>query len=80
MMPLVRFASAETRAVNQKQEPDVRLLMTRHEQCLIDLDRMGVDMQVVMPSPVKMQASSCWRSDIQHTDSRVLRTVQSLFN
>src|SRR5690606_13526248 len=49
--PLVRFASAETRAINQKQEEDVRPLMTQHKQRLSDLDRMGLDMQVVMPSP-----------------------------
>src|SRR5215813_15450307 len=48
--PLARFTNAETRALSQKQEADV---VARHglEKRLADLDAMGVDMQVVKPSP-----------------------------
>jgi aminocarboxymuconate-semialdehyde decarboxylase len=48
---LVRFQSPETRAVNDKQEGDVRSRLTVMTERVADLDRMGVDMQLVMPSP-----------------------------
>jgi aminocarboxymuconate-semialdehyde decarboxylase len=48
--PLARFANAETKALNRKQESDVagRAGM---EQRLADLDAMGIDMQVIKPPP-----------------------------
>jgi aminocarboxymuconate-semialdehyde decarboxylase len=49
-MPLVRFATPDTAALNEKQERDV-LRSTRLDQRLADLDQMGLDMQVVMPPP-----------------------------
>ncbi|MGE0271494.1 MAG: amidohydrolase family protein [Alphaproteobacteria bacterium] len=48
---LVRYQSPETRAVNNKQEEDVLPRLTVMEQRLFDLDRLGIDMQLVMPSP-----------------------------
>jgi aminocarboxymuconate-semialdehyde decarboxylase len=49
-MPLVHFADAETRALNEKQEVDIRARASL-EQRLADLDAMGVDMQVILPPP-----------------------------
>jgi aminocarboxymuconate-semialdehyde decarboxylase len=49
--PLSYFASAETKELNQKQEGDIRSRMTEYDERLADLDRMGVDQQLVMPPP-----------------------------
>ncbi len=48
--PLVGFANAETKALNQKQEADIGA-RAGLEQRLADLDAMGVDMQVIKPPP-----------------------------
>jgi aminocarboxymuconate-semialdehyde decarboxylase len=49
--PLVLYATPETRALNQKQEEDVRERITRHDRRLTELDAMGIDFQLVMPPP-----------------------------
>jgi len=49
-MPLVHFADAETKALNDKQEADIRARASL-EQRLADLDAMGIDQQVVLPPP-----------------------------
>jgi aminocarboxymuconate-semialdehyde decarboxylase len=49
--PLVLHATPETRALNQKQEQDIRERITSHERRLTELDAMGVDFQLVMPPP-----------------------------
>jgi len=49
-MPLVTFADAATKALNQKQEGDI-VARAGLEQRLADLDAMGVDMQVIKPPP-----------------------------
>jgi len=49
--PLVLHATPQTRALNQKQEQDIRERITRHDRRLADLDAMGVDFQLVMPPP-----------------------------
>ncbi len=49
--PLVLHAMPETRALNQKQEADIRERITSHDRRLADLDAMGVDFQLVMPPP-----------------------------
>jgi aminocarboxymuconate-semialdehyde decarboxylase len=49
-MPLVTFADAPTRALNQKQEADI-VARAGLEQRLADMDAMGLDMQVVLPPP-----------------------------
>jgi aminocarboxymuconate-semialdehyde decarboxylase len=49
-MPLVTFSDAATKALNEKQEVDIRArapLDTR----LADLDAMGIDMQIIKPPP-----------------------------
>jgi len=48
--PLVHFANAETKALNQKQERDIAARASL-EQRLSDLDAMGLDMQVIKPPP-----------------------------
>src|SRR5712675_2090513 len=48
---LAHFASAETKALTQKQEEDIRARITGYDERLADLDSMGLDMQLVMPPP-----------------------------
>jgi len=48
--PLVRFANAETKELNQKQEADI-VARASLEQRLADLDAMGLDVQVIKPPP-----------------------------
>jgi len=49
-IPAVHFADAETRALTQKQEADIRPRMN-HDRRLADLDAMGIDIQMVAPPP-----------------------------
>src|SRR5262245_10566664 len=49
-MPLVAFADAATRTLNQKQEGDIAARSSL-EARLADLDAMGLDMQIVKPPP-----------------------------
>ena len=49
-IPLAHFANAETRALGQKQEADIRE-RAGHEHRLADLDAMGLDMQLIAPPP-----------------------------
>ncbi len=50
-IPLAHFASAESKALGQKQEEDIRARITGHDERLRELDAMGVDMQLVCPPP-----------------------------
>jgi aminocarboxymuconate-semialdehyde decarboxylase len=50
-MPLVRFATPDTRALNQQQDADRTSRMTQYDERLADLEAMGVDLQVVKPLP-----------------------------
>jgi aminocarboxymuconate-semialdehyde decarboxylase len=50
-MPLAHFSDAASREINAQQEKDVREAMTTIERRLFDLDRMGIDIQVVAPAP-----------------------------
>ena len=45
------FASPETKEINAKQEADIRNCMTGYDERFVDMDKMGVDMQLVMPPP-----------------------------
>jgi aminocarboxymuconate-semialdehyde decarboxylase len=49
-MPLVAFADAATRALNQKQEADI-IARAPLERRLADLDAMGIDVQIIKPPP-----------------------------
>ncbi len=51
VVPLVNFATPETRALNARQDSDRTVVMTSHDQRLADLDAMGIDLQVVMCPP-----------------------------
>ena len=48
--PQARFAIEETRALNRKQEADV-VARAGLDERLADMDAMGIDQQVVLPSP-----------------------------
>jgi len=50
-IPLAHFASAETKAVNAKQEADIRGCMTGYDERFAIMDKMGIDVQLVMPPP-----------------------------
>ena len=50
-IPLAHFASAETKALNAKQEVDIRGCMTGYDERFAIMDKMGVDVQLVMPPP-----------------------------
>jgi aminocarboxymuconate-semialdehyde decarboxylase len=50
-IPLAHFADAGTKALNAKQEEDIRARITAYDERLADLDAMGLDMQLVMPPP-----------------------------
>jgi aminocarboxymuconate-semialdehyde decarboxylase len=53
-IPLAHFASQATKDLNAKQESDIRSRMTAYDERLADMDRMGVDMQYVMPAPPQL--------------------------
>ena len=50
-IPLAHFASAETKAINAKQEADIRGCMTGYDERFAIMDKMGIDVQLVMPPP-----------------------------
>ena len=50
-IPLAHFSSAETKAINAKQEADIRGCMTGYDERFAVMDKMGVDAQLVMPPP-----------------------------
>jgi aminocarboxymuconate-semialdehyde decarboxylase len=50
-IPLAWFQSPETKAVNDKQEVDLKTRITSLDERLADLDAMGLDMQLIMPPP-----------------------------
>jgi aminocarboxymuconate-semialdehyde decarboxylase len=50
-VPLAHFADDLTKAINAQQEKDVAEVMTTIDRRLLDLDKMGIDIQVVAPAP-----------------------------
>jgi aminocarboxymuconate-semialdehyde decarboxylase len=50
-IPLAHFATPDTKALARKQEDDIRARITGYDERLRDLDRMGIDLQVVCPPP-----------------------------
>src|SRR6266853_4171243 len=50
-IPLAHFADAATKEINAQQDKDVGEVMTTIDRRLFDLDRMGIDIQVVAPAP-----------------------------
>ena len=49
-VPLAHFANAETKALSEKQEADIRA-RSSHNHRLADLDAMGIDIQIIAPPP-----------------------------
>src|SRR6201992_1516456 len=50
-MPLAHFADAFSKEINAQQEKDVAEVMTKIDRGLRDIDKMGIDIQVVAPAP-----------------------------
>jgi aminocarboxymuconate-semialdehyde decarboxylase len=50
-IPLINFATPDTKALNAHQDTERRAVMTGHDQRLADLDDMGIDLQLVMCPP-----------------------------
>ena len=50
-MPLVKFATPDTRVLNQQQDADRTSRMTKYDERFADLDEMGIDLQVIKPLP-----------------------------
>ncbi len=51
-IPLGHFASPETKELNAKQEADIgSRIRGNYDERFADMDKMGVDMQLVMPPP-----------------------------
>jgi aminocarboxymuconate-semialdehyde decarboxylase len=51
-IPLAHFATAATKALNQKQEADIGARRD-HDRRLADLDAMGIDVQMIAPPPLQ---------------------------
>lgn len=69
-IPLARWQGPETRAVNAKQEGDLKARLTSVEDRVRALDEMGLDMQLVMPPP--LQCYDTIPLDIAVTASRAV--------
>lgn len=50
-IPLAHFATADTKAINQRQDVDRRSRMTSYDERLADMDAMGIDLQLIMCPP-----------------------------
>jgi aminocarboxymuconate-semialdehyde decarboxylase len=50
-IPLAHFSNDETKALNAKQEADIRERIVGNDERLADLDAMGIDIQLVCPPP-----------------------------
>src|SRR5579863_389772 len=70
-VPLAHFADAETREINAQQEKDVEEVMTTIDRRLFELDRMGIDIQVVAPAPPQ-----CYYT----IDSKIAEKIHRLAN
>src|SRR4030081_2943254 len=50
-IPMAHFADAASKEINAQQTSEVREVMTTIVRRLAELDRMGIDVQVVAPAP-----------------------------
>jgi aminocarboxymuconate-semialdehyde decarboxylase len=50
-IPLAHFANEQTREINKLQDQDRTNVMTQIDKRLLDLDAMGIDVQVIAPAP-----------------------------
>jgi aminocarboxymuconate-semialdehyde decarboxylase len=69
-IPLVHFATPDTRDLNRRQDGDRRSRITEYDERLAELDAMGIDLQLVMPPPA--QCYSSVRTDVAVTASRMV--------
>ena len=53
-IPLGHFSTDATKALNAKQESDIRECMTSYDARFKIMDEMGVDMQMTMPPPPQL--------------------------
>ncbi len=47
-IPLARYATPDTKAINIRQDAERTPVMVSHDQRIADLDAMGIDLQLVM--------------------------------
>ncbi len=69
-IPLARFGSPETKALNQKQDQDRTSRMIQYDERLADLDAAGIDKQLIMCPPP--QCYTTVRADIAGKAARVV--------
>ena len=70
-IPLAHFSDAATKEINAGQEKDIREVMTTIDRRLSDLDRMGIDIQVVAPAP-----GQCY----YYVDSKIAESAHRITN
>jgi aminocarboxymuconate-semialdehyde decarboxylase len=68
---LAHFADDATKAINAGQEKDIMQVMTTIDRRLHDLDRMGIDIQVVAPAP-----GQCY----YHLDAKIAEQAHRIAN
>ena len=68
---LAHFADDATRAINAGQEKDIMEVMTTIDRRLHDLDKMGIDIQVVAPAP-----GQCY----YHLDTKIAEQAHRIAN
>ncbi|MEP9377326.1 amidohydrolase family protein [Aquabacter sp. CN5-332] len=69
-IPLAKYGTAETKALNQKQDKDRTSRMTQYDERLADLDAAGIDKQLIMPTPG--QCYTTVKADIAGKAARVV--------
>lgn len=70
-IPLAHFSDAATKEINTGQEKDIKEVMTTIDRRLSDLDRMGIDIQVVAPAP-----GQCY----YYVDSKIAESAHRITN
>jgi aminocarboxymuconate-semialdehyde decarboxylase len=70
-IPLAHFANEQTREINKLQDQARTNVMTQIDKRLLDLDAMGIDLQVIAPAPPQ-----CYYS----VDAKLAETAHRLTN
>src|SRR6266446_316843 len=73
--PSQRFSNELSRATNRKQMENVRSCLTSVEQRLRDMDKMGMDVQAISPSPFHFMRSEEHTSELQSPCNLVCRLL-----
>ena len=58
-IPLVKFATTDTRALNQRQDAERTSRMTKYDERLADLEEMGIDLQVLWQGLQRLALRHC---------------------